>query len=125
MKKKNTKNKISKRKIAAVGAGVAAVGAGAYYLLGPNGKKHQKKVSVLMKKMKREVMSEMKKAKTVSVPFYHKTVDVVAANYAKQYELHEKDLKHIIKKLKSELGEVEKLAKKTAKKSAQRAKKKI
>ena len=97
---------MSKGKKVAIGAGigatVAAVGAGAYYLLGPNAKAHQKKVSLLMAKMKKEVQSEIKKAEEVTTPLYHKVVDVVSENYAKQYKIHEKEIKAFAKKLKSE-----------------------
>jgi len=99
----------------AIGAGVAAAAAGAYYLLGPEAKKHQKKAVDLMKKMKKEVDSNIKKAKQVTTPLYNKAVDVVAANYAKQYKLHEKDIKAFAQKLKSEWKGVEKTVKKTAK----------
>ena len=43
-----------------IGAGVAAVGAGAYYLLGPDGKKNQKKAKAWMAKMKKEHAGEIK-----------------------------------------------------------------
>ncbi|OGI67010.1 hypothetical protein A2823_02860 [Candidatus Nomurabacteria bacterium RIFCSPHIGHO2_01_FULL_41_91] len=104
MKKNNTNKKkgMSGGEMAAVGAGVAALGAGAYYLFGPKAKAHQKKAKVLMDKIKKEVISEVKKAKKVSAPVYHKAVDVVTENYAKQYKLHEKDIKALAKKLKSE-----------------------
>ena len=86
----------------AVGAGIAAVGAGAYYLLGPKGKAHQKKATILMAKIKKEVQSEVKKAKKATAPLYHKAVDIVSENYAKQYKMHEKDIKAFAKKLKAE-----------------------
>ena len=56
----NKKSKISKGKVLAAGVGLAALGAGAYYLLGPNKKAHQKKVKVLAKKVKKEFRKEMK-----------------------------------------------------------------
>lgn len=115
LKKAIKKSKMSGKKMATIGAGVVAVGAGAYYLFGPKAKVHQKKASILMAKMKKEVASEIKKAKKVSVPIYHKTVELVSKNYAKQYKLHEKDIKAIAKKLKSEWkGVVTKVVKKSA-----------
>jgi len=113
---KNNK-KMSASKKVAVGAGIAALGAGAYYLFGPNAKVHQKKASVLMGKIKKEVVSEIKKAKSVTIPMYHKTIDVVSKNYAKQYKLHEKDIKAIAKKLKSEWKEINKVVKQKSAKS--------
>ena len=80
-------------KIVAGVAGMAALGAGAYYFLGPKAKAHQKKAKVLMEKMKKEVEKEIKRAKEVTPPLYYKAIDVVSSNYAKQYKLHEKDIK--------------------------------
>ncbi|MCX6752581.1 MAG: hypothetical protein NTZ87_03760 [Candidatus Nomurabacteria bacterium] len=99
---KNTKKGMSVGKKVAVGAGLAAIGVGAYYLLGPNAKVHQKKAEALFLKMKKEVESEIKKVKEVSLPVYHKAVDVISENYAKQYKAHEKEIKAFAKKLKKE-----------------------
>ena len=93
----------------AIGAGIVAIGAatgGAYYILGPNAKAHQKKAAALLAKIKKEVEREIKKAKEVSVPLYHKAVDAVSETYAKQYKAHEKDIKAFAKKLKSEWKKV-------------------
>lgn len=109
MKKKSGMSVGSK---VALGAGVAALGAGAFYLLGPNAKAHQKKVSVLANKMKKEVTKEVKKAKAVTVPLYHKAVDTVSKNYAKQYKLHEKDINALAKKMKAEWKGAKKVVKK-------------
>ena len=68
MKKNNKKSGVSGKKVAAVGAGMAALGAmgaGAYYLLGPKAKAHQKKATALMAKMKKEVMSEIKRGESI------------------------------------------------------------
>ena len=102
--KKNTNKKsgMSGGKITATAAGMAALGAGAYYLLGPNAKAHQKKAKVLFGKIKKEVASEIKKAKEVTPPLYQKAVDVVSENYAKQYKMHEKDIKAFAKIMKDE-----------------------
>lgn len=123
MTKKNTEKKTGGHgERMAIGAGLAALGAGAYYLLGPNAKEHQKKASSLMAKMKKEVGVEIKKAKNASAPMYHKAVDIISANYIKQYKDHEGEIKALTKKLKSELNDVEKLADKTAKKAAKNLK---
>lgn len=97
------------KKMAMLGS-MAALGAGAYYLLGPKAKAHQKKASALMAKMKKEVASEIKKAKMASMPVYHKAVDLVSENYAKEYKAHEKDIKAFARKLKSEWKNVSKKA---------------
>ncbi len=117
MKKANTKvsKKMSGGKIAAVGAGLAVATAGAYYFLGPKGKAHQKKAVDLYAKMKKEVASEVKKAKVASAPLYNKAVDIVSKNYAAQYKLHEKDIKDFAKKIKGEWKGVNTAVKKTVK----------
>ena len=61
--KKNTK-KMSGAKKVLMAEGMAALGAGAYYLLGPDAKSHQKKASGLVSKIKKEVEKDAKKLKT-------------------------------------------------------------
>lgn len=133
MNKKNTqkidvkkkKDGMSGGKLAAIGAGVAALGAGAYYLLGPNAKEHQKKASALMVKITKEVGSEIKKAKIATKPMYLKAVDVISSNYIKQYEAHEGEIKALTKKLKNEWKSAEQLVNKPAKKAVSRLKNKV
>jgi len=122
MKKKKG---ISGGKILVAGAGVAALAGGAYYLLGPDAKKNQKKALALVAKMKKEVESEMKKAKETSTPIYHKAVDVISENYAKQYEMHAPEIMAFAKILKKEWkGVVKKATAKPVKKPAKVSKKK-
>ena len=45
-------------------AAAAALGAGAYYFLGPNKKAHQKKAKALYEKIKKEAKKEGKKLKS-------------------------------------------------------------
>lgn len=111
--KKN--KKISGGKIVAIGTGVVAAGAGAYYLLGPKAKAHQKKAKILLAKMKKEVTQEIKKAKQVSAPVYNKAVDIISKNYAKQFKMHEKDIEAFAKKLKGEWKGASKVVKKSVK----------
>mgnify|MGYP001560792499 CR=1 FL=1 len=56
----NAKKGISKGKLVAGAVGLAAAGAGAYYLLGPKAKEHQKKARVAFGKMKKEVKKVVK-----------------------------------------------------------------
>ena len=104
--KKNIKKGGSLGKKVAIGGAIAAIGAGAYYLLGPKAKEHQKKANILMGKIKDEVEKEIKKAGEVSAPIYQKVVDTVSENYVKQYKVHEKDIKAFAKKLKSEWNKI-------------------
>lgn len=96
------KSTISTRKIVAVSAGIAALGAGAYYLLGPDAKKNQKKVGAWMDTAEKEISAVVTKAKKVSEPIYHGLVDGLVAKYAKQYNLKEKEITAFAKHLKSE-----------------------
>jgi F0F1-type ATP synthase membrane subunit b/b' len=124
MKKDNMK-KISGKKIAAAGAGMVALGvasAGAYYMFGPKAKAHQKKATALLAKMKKDVADEIKKAKDAGTPVYHKAVDAISGNYARQYKEHEKEIKAFAKMLKGEWKEV---SKKVTKKPAKVVTKKI
>jgi len=115
MKKNNLQKKkgFSRRKMMAVGAGVAALGAGAYYLLGPDGKKHQKNAKALFVKMKNEVVKDVKKLRNVTAPLYNNAVDEVSASYSRQYKAHGAEIKAFAKKLKNDW-------KKMAKSSARR-----
>lgn len=97
---------MSTAKKVAIGAGVAALSAGAYYLLGPNAKAHQKKAGAPLVKMKKEIQNEIKKGEEMTVAFYHKVVDTISENYSKQYKLHEKDIKAFAQKLKSEYKKI-------------------
>ena len=113
---------MSKGKMVALGAGAVALGAGAYYLLGPSAKKHQKKVKALLIKMKTEVVNKVKKANNLTTPLYNKMVDSVAVQYAKQYNAHQGEIKSFAKKLKGELRGIEKLANKGVDKVAEKLK---
>ena len=101
-----TKKGMSVGSKVAIGAGLAALGAGAYYLLGPDAKANQKKVKSLITKMQKEVEKESKKIKDISSPLYNKAVDVISKNYAKQYKAHSKDIQSFAKKLKGEWKKV-------------------
>ena len=117
---KKKKSGISGGKILATGVGMA-LGAGAYYLLGPKSKTHQKKAKALMTKMKKEIESEIKKTKDISMPIYNKAVDVISTTYAKEYKAHEKEIKAFAKTIK---GEWKSVTKKPIKESTKVSKKK-
>lgn len=114
-KKEIKKSKISAGKVIAIGAGVAALGAGAYYFLGPNGKKNQQKAKVWMTKMEKEIGSKMKKIKSATEPIYHKTVDALTETYSKQYKEHAPEIKAFAKQLKSNWKKVEQKVKPVSK----------
>lgn len=57
-KKGTNKNGISKGGMVAIGAGLAAVGAGAYYMLGPDGKKNQAKAKKMLDVVEKEIAAK-------------------------------------------------------------------
>ncbi len=106
MKKK--KNKILTSKVVVIGAGVTAIGAGAYYLLGPKSKLHQKKTKVWMDGMVIDVEKKLKKVKAMTKPLYHEILDTLALEYGKKHKEYKNEVHTFAKKLKSEWKGVEK-----------------
>jgi hypothetical protein len=117
--KKITKKKtgVSTGKIVAVSAGVAALGAGAYYFLGPNGDKNQKKASVWMNGMKKDILNSMIKIKDTTESMRHTALDAIGATYTKQYNEHAGDIQTFIKDIKKEWRGVKKSATPVVKKA--------
>ena len=98
---KKNKTGISVRKVAEISAGVAVIGASAYYLLGPKRKQHRKKVGTLATKIKREIEKELKKMKSVTQPFYQDAVDTIVKTYSKKYKDYSDEINTFAKKLKT------------------------
>jgi hypothetical protein len=115
-KKETKKSKISAGKVIAAGAGIAALGAGAYYFLGPDGKKNQKKAKVWMTKMEKETAKKMATIKSTTRPIYHKVIDTLAENYSKQYKEHAPQIRAFAEHLKSSWKNIEKKTKPIGKK---------
>ncbi|MEI6022576.1 MAG: hypothetical protein WCQ32_01920 [bacterium] len=78
-KKGIKKSNVSKGKIVAGIAGGAALAAGAYYLLGPDGKKNQKKVQAAAKNIKKEILKDFGIAEKAVKKTVKKTVKKVVA----------------------------------------------
>lgn len=89
---------MSAGKLLAVEAGVAAVGGAAYYLLGPNAKKHQKKAGLFVKKAEKEVKKDLQKAKVLATPMYNKYSPVVKESVKKSVKKAVRIIKKDIKK---------------------------
>lgn len=109
--------------IAAIGAGVAAVGAGAYYFLGQKGKQRQRKAKVWMIEMEMEIGKKLKKVKSVTDPLYHSAVDALAQTYSKQYKEYACEINAFATKLKDEWKNTRRKARHVIKKTKPAAKK--
>lgn len=103
---KKNKKIVSVGKVAAVGAGVAAVGAGAYYLFGPKGKQHQRVAKNWIVKMEKDVEVKIKKVKSITKPIYHGVVDAIAKTYSKEYKDYSEEINSFAKKLKEEWKDI-------------------
>jgi arginyl-tRNA synthetase len=132
---KNKKGGMSAGKVAAVGAGVAALGAAAYYFLGPNGKKNQKAMKGWMMEAKTKIVKNIEKAKQMTEPMYKMMVDEVVAPYMKKNAGNVKEIKAFSDNIKKQWknvammyakkGAAKKVAKKVAKKAVKKATKKV
>ncbi len=128
-KKQIKKKGISTGKVVAIGAGLATLGAGAYYFLGPNGTKNRKNAKVWMTSMKKEVEKKVALAQKVTAPVYHKIVDTISDTYSAQHKEHKGEieafanyLKLELKDLKSQAKPIQKVTKKIVKKATKKAK---
>ncbi len=96
--KKQTKNIVG---TAAIGVGIAAAGAAAYLLFGPNGKKNQKTVKGWAVKMKGEIIEKFEQAKEVTEPIYHNVIDQISNKYSKMANISQAELAEEVKNLKN------------------------
>jgi pyruvate-formate lyase-activating enzyme len=116
-----------------IAAGIGIIGAIAtgYFLYGPQGAQHRKKVRAWTIKAKGEVLSELEKMKDVTEESYEKAIEKTAARYAKVKDIQPEEVlafvgelkrhwKSIQKQLKP--APVKKAAKKTVKKAASKKK---
>lgn len=125
MKKKPAQNnkKISTTTKVLIGAGALAVGASVYALMGPNGKKNQKKVKDWAIHMKKEVMTHVKKLEKGSKKEIEGVIDVLSKTYSEQYKEHAPQIKAVSKALKGEWSSFVKTTKPVVKKATTQIKK--
>ena len=91
------------KKVAVVGAGVAALAAaaaGAYFMTGKNAG-NRKKLKSWASKMKKEVMDNLETAQKSGKKAYHQAVDLVAKNYSKMKNISAEELAAATAELKS------------------------
>ena len=126
------KKKKAKRKSVGVKVGLSAVlagaavaaTAGAYYLYGPSGKKHQKQVKGWMLKAKGEILERAEKLKEIDVRTYHSLVDEVSKKYKKLKHVNGQDVARLARELKAYWANIEKDLEKKAR-SGKRVVKKV
>ena len=128
-KKQIKKKGVSAGKAVVLGAGLATIGASAYYFLGPNGKKNQKNAKIWMTSMKNEIEKKVSNAKKVTAPTYHKIVDTISDMYSAKHKEHKGEieafanyLKLELKDLKAQVKPIQKSTKKIIKSTTKKAK---
>lgn len=72
-------NGLSGGEMVGIGATVAALGAAAYVMFGPDAKKNKKVIRGWAIKMKGEIIEKLEDAKEISEPVYHNIIDSVSA----------------------------------------------
>jgi gas vesicle protein len=106
---KKMKNKIIKG--AAVGAGIAAVIAGTYFLYGSkNSTKNRKKVKSWMLQAKGEILERIENISEVSEDGYNKIVKEVADKYQALKKIDKRDITEFVEEIKSHWKDIEKRA---------------
>ncbi|MCX6754064.1 MAG: hypothetical protein NTV03_03355 [Candidatus Nomurabacteria bacterium] len=100
MEKKNVKKGMSAGAVVGIGATVAALGAAAYIMFGPDAKKNKKAIKGWAVKMKGEIIEKLEQAKEITEPVYHKIIDEVSAKYAKAKNINAKDVELAVAEVK-------------------------
>jgi aminoglycoside phosphotransferase family enzyme len=123
--KKQTEG-INAKEMAMVGAGIAAIAAGAYFFFGPQGKKHQKQMKGWMVRMKGEVLEKIEGAKEMSEEAYNEIVNTVARTHELAGKIPKEEIMALATDLKKQWRSIKKNAastKKVVKKASATAKK--
>lgn len=99
MQKKATQGSSVAVKLGIIGASIAGLAAG-YYFLGPNGKANRTHAKAWAIKMKGDVVEKLEKAKDVSESVYREIVDSVAEEYTKGKKAGEREINALAEDLK-------------------------
>lgn len=100
------KSGVSVGKVVAIGAGVAALGATAYYFLGPNGKKNQKATKDWMIEAKKKIIEKVEKTKEMTQEVYDIVIDQVVDPYIKKNAGSVKEIKAFADTVKKQWKDV-------------------
>ena len=98
--KKKTSSGSKAVKLAVIGASLAGLAAGAYFFLGPKGKKHQKQAKAWAIKMKGDVVEKLEAARNVSESAYHGIIDSVASRYERSRKASRGEIQALARDLK-------------------------
>lgn len=127
MAKKTTQGESHGISLTMIGIGIASVAASTYFLLGPKAKQHQRHLKAWAIKMKGDVIEKLETARDVTEPVYHRIVDSVASEYAKNVKASKEEVAELASDLKKHwktLSKAPGLMKKSAIKMVTSAKKK-
>lgn len=116
-------NGLSGGEMVGIGATVAALGAAAYVMFGPDAKKNKKVIRGWAIKMKGEIIEKLEDAKEISEPVYHNIIDSVSAKYSKIKKVDPKELELAVLDVKKHWKAMVKDAKPKKKAKAVKAKK--
>ncbi len=120
---KINKKGLSGGEVVGIGATVAALGAAAYILFGPEGKKNKKVIRGWAVKMKGEIIEKLEEVKEISEPVYQNIIDKVSEKYAKVKKVDPKELEVAILDVKKHWKTMMKDAKPKKKAKVVKAKK--
>jgi len=96
-----------------LGAATALV-VGGYFLYGPEGKQHQKKIERGVMRAKAEILERMRKTQDMTEEQYRNTVDQVIATYVKAKAVTEEHAERASAQFKQKWNEMREMAKDAA-----------
>ncbi len=97
-------------KLAVLGASLAGIAAGAYFVFGPKGKKHREHAKAWAIKMKGEVVEKLETAKEITEPIYLNIIDAVTKEYKKGKKASQPEIEALANDLKKHWKTMSKLA---------------
>lgn len=110
MIKKTNKKGIDAKTVIAIEAGIAALGAAAYVLFGPEGKKNRKIIRGWAVKMKGEIIEKFEGVKELTEPVYNSIIEKVQEKYQKLKNVDPEELAATVTELKKQWKSIKKEA---------------
>ncbi|MES2315620.1 MAG: hypothetical protein V4486_02690 [Patescibacteria group bacterium] len=113
MKKTQSKG-MSAGKMVSIGAGAVALGAAAYYFLGPKAKKQKEGAKKWAMDAKKKIVGELKRSKTITKNIYENIVDDVLKPYVEKGATSQ-EVKALATALKKDWSHISKASKEAVK----------